>query len=235
MSQDSIGPYIVGPTEDSNYGIYHGDAKLLANDIPDCSVDLVFTDPLYDEMGDYLWLAKLSQRVLKQPGACLAFCGAGYLMRTMLAMYAGGLRYRWLIPVIASGGNRRCDVGLSRWMALLWFETEHPDKFNPPGRHCYDVIYSAKMDHRYHLKHRWSKNVGRLMFLVERFTSPNAIILDPFCGGGSLLACAKITGRRWLGFEQDGTTLATTRANLQDEREPLTNLYNQLDMFKEEE
>ena len=37
-----LGPYQLGYNETEECGIYHGDARLLALDIPDESVDLVF-------------------------------------------------------------------------------------------------------------------------------------------------------------------------------------------------
>ena len=52
-----LGPYLLGPN-DENQGIYTGDARELAEAIPDESVDLIFTDPVYDRIDDYRWLAE---------------------------------------------------------------------------------------------------------------------------------------------------------------------------------
>ena len=47
---DMIGPYELDR-------IITGDARELAKAIPDESVDLIFTDPVYDRIDDYRWLA----------------------------------------------------------------------------------------------------------------------------------------------------------------------------------
>ena len=46
---DSLGPYLLGPNNTPENGIYTGDAWELARAIPDESVDLIFTDPVYDQ------------------------------------------------------------------------------------------------------------------------------------------------------------------------------------------
>ena len=45
--------------------IYTGDAKELTKDIPNESIDLIFTDPVYQNLDDYEWLAQEAARLLK--------------------------------------------------------------------------------------------------------------------------------------------------------------------------
>src|SRR5690242_14573517 len=84
------------PVEYRN-AIMTGDARLLAERLPDESVDLIFTDTVYDRIDDYRWLAETAARVLKPDSACLAFCGIGWLPETLDALRAGGLHYRWIL------------------------------------------------------------------------------------------------------------------------------------------
>ena len=69
---DRIGPYLLGPN-DENQGVYTGDARHLALDIPDGSIDLIFTDPPYSKkyLPLYGWLAFMAERILK-PGGFLS-------------------------------------------------------------------------------------------------------------------------------------------------------------------
>ena len=55
--------------------IVTGDARELAQALPDESIDLIFTDPVYWQIDDYAWLAELAARVLKPGGNVLAYAG----------------------------------------------------------------------------------------------------------------------------------------------------------------
>jgi len=60
-----------------------------------------------------------------------------------------------------------------------------------------DMPYSGNM------LHPTQKPVTALKPLIEVFTQPGEIVLDPFCGSGSSLLAAKILNRRYLGIELD--------------------------------
>ena len=51
--------------------------------------------------------------------------------------------------------------------------------------------------------HPTQKPVTALKPLIEAFTQPGDIVLDPFCGSGPSLLAAKILNRRYLGIELD--------------------------------
>ena len=65
---EKLGRFLLGPNDTPKNGIYTGDAKFLAKDIPDESVDLIFTDLPYPK--EYLYcfrdLAEFSSRILKK-------------------------------------------------------------------------------------------------------------------------------------------------------------------------
>jgi site-specific DNA-methyltransferase (adenine-specific) len=51
-------------------------------------------------------------------------------------------------------------------------------------------------------QHPTPKPVGLMLELVELFTDPDDLVLDPFCGSGTTgIACARL-GRRFIGIEQ---------------------------------
>src|SRR5437868_6367545 len=81
--------------------IITGDARELAQYIPDESVDLIFTDPVYQDIGDYVWLVQTAKRILKPNSACLMWQGQQWLAETICALdnerHTGGLTYRWLL------------------------------------------------------------------------------------------------------------------------------------------
>ena len=53
--------------------IITGDSRLLAQSIPDESVDMIFTDPVYENIEDYAWLAETAARILKPNRALVPF------------------------------------------------------------------------------------------------------------------------------------------------------------------
>lgn len=52
--------------------------------------------------------------------------------------------------------------------------------------------------------HPTEKPVTSLQLLIESFTHPNAIVLDPFAGSGSTCVAAVQAGRRYIGIELMG-------------------------------
>ena len=51
--------------------------------------------------------------------------------------------------------------------------------------------------------HPSEKAVKTLLPLVEAFSAPGGLVLDPFAGSGSSLLAAKSLGRNYLGIELD--------------------------------
>jgi site-specific DNA-methyltransferase (adenine-specific) len=49
--------------------------------------------------------------------------------------------------------------------------------------------------------HPTQKPVCILTPLIECFTVPGDVVLDPFCGSGSTLVAAQQLGRRYIGIE----------------------------------
>lgn len=52
--------------------------------------------------------------------------------------------------------------------------------------------------------HPTQKPLAVLIPLVESFSRPGGLVLDPFAGSGSTCAAAKLLGRKYLGIEMDG-------------------------------
>ena len=67
-----------------NY-ILTGDARDLCKDIPDASIDLIFTDPPYikEHMHLYQWLSGEASRVLKPDGFLMTYVGTYWKFEAM--------------------------------------------------------------------------------------------------------------------------------------------------------
>lgn len=63
--------------------------------------------------------------------------------------------------------------------------------------------------------HTTQKPLDLMLRLVELFTDPGEIILDPFCGSGTTGVAALRLGRRFIGIERDETYAAAAIARLE--------------------
>jgi adenine-specific DNA-methyltransferase len=62
--------------------------------------------------------------------------------------------------------------------------------------------------------HPTQKSIHILKPLIEAFSAPGQIVLDPFVGSGSTCIAAKRTGRDYIGIELDATHHATACTRL---------------------
>ena len=62
--------------------------------------------------------------------------------------------------------------------------------------------------------HPTQKPLCVLTPLIQCFSRPNDLVLDPFCGSGSTLLAAKIESRRFLGIELDAAYCNAARDRL---------------------
>lgn len=63
--------------------------------------------------------------------------------------------------------------------------------------------------------HTTQKPLPLMVALVEQFTNPGDIVLDPFCGSGTTGMACLLTGRSFVGIERDETYAAAAIARLE--------------------
>jgi site-specific DNA-methyltransferase (adenine-specific) len=195
--------------EDYRNQIVTGDARELAERLPDASVDLIFTDPVYDRIEDYAWLAETAARVLKPDRACLAFSSVRFLPETIDAMCAA-LSYRWQFIEYRTNEvkHRPAAGGKCLYAPLLWF-----DKGKKRPSFVLDVraiaVFSSSSNHE------WSKPPLTVTYYLNAFTKPGDIVLDPFVGGGTTAVAAKQSGRNFIASEVDPARAARARERVE--------------------
>ena len=198
--------------------IVTGDARELAAAIPDRSIDLIFTDPVYENTQDYAWLAETAARVLKPDRSLLAWTSIKqqYIVKPIMDDY---LKWLWTFQYtkIAKTYKMHLYSTFSWWTPCLWYFTGSNPKFS---NHKWTIdsvveqmsaIATAKAPPKG--TYKWYKSAEAYERWLLAFTQPGDVIFDPFAGSGSLEVVCKQHGRHYVAFEilPDVATMARKR------------------------
>lgn len=191
--------------------ILTGDFRHLSESLESDTVDLVLTDPPYQKRYLPLWsdLARIAARVLR-PGAFLVtYSGQTYLPQVM-NMLGGHLQYYWLGGLYHAGQQaQRFEKRIQNAVKPILIYAKKPVRKCPTW--FVDLVRSPAISKKYH---DWGQSVEPVRYLVERFSEPGALVLDPMLGGGTTaIACAQ-TGRRFIGYEIDPDVADVARQRL---------------------
>jgi len=172
-----------------------GDARAVLADIPDCSVNLVLTDPPYGDQAEplYEWLAEWSARVLIPGGSLICYTGQSRLNRD-IGIFDRHLRYWWLLTMKHDRAQRlpgKFIVAESK--PVLWYVRDYRR-----GRTLVNDMISSQRDLS---AHPWAQGSGGIAFLVENLTEPGEFVADPFAGTGRWGEITARMGRRWVGCD----------------------------------
>jgi DNA modification methylase len=196
--------------------IYTGDARELSKGIPDASVDLVFTDPPYiaKYIPLYGWLAREAVRILKPDGFALVYTG-DYWKDVVMTLMREHLKYYWDFILVQSGFGTMIWARriIARNKSILAYQKK--DSTARPRTNVLSRWEGSGGDKRFHT---WGQDESSARYYIDCFSKPGDIVYDPFCGGGTTSAIAKMTDRNYLTFELDPTTADIARsriANLQ--------------------
>jgi hypothetical protein len=188
----------------------HGDFEEVFKDIPDGSVDCIITDPPYPKEFLDCWekLGRFAKRVLKPNGFCIAYSGQMYLPEVVSRLGAH-LDYYWTFAVyhegqtqIVNGVNLIC-----RWKPVLIYQN---------GKKKLDITIQDYFisESREKSGHDWQQSESGVAYLMERFTLPGDVVLDPFAGSGTTLVVANEKKRVAKGAEIDKQAYNIAKARL---------------------
>ena len=188
-----------------------GDCLQVLRRLPDACADLVLTDPPYlvryqDRSGRRIanddnarWIfpafAEL-YRVLKPDAYCVSFYGWSKAERFLSVWRECGFypvgHFVW-VKGYASCVRR---VQMQHEQAYLLAKGNPPRPASPPP----DVLPWKYTGNRLHPS---QKPVAGLTPLIEAFSPPEGLVLDPFAGSGTTGVAARICRRRFLLIEKD--------------------------------
>lgn len=192
-------PVETDPLKGDLWEIRTGDFRTILNDLPAESVDLIVTDPPYpkDDLPLYSDLAELAKRVLKPRGIMFVWTGQIFLPE-VIGRLGEHMTYGWTFDLALPGSNSRI-MGrhiIQTWKPVLAYTVGTW----PSGEWGDDALVSPE---RTKTTFEWEQSAAPAIKLIERYTAPNALVLDPFNGSGSFGIAATTTGRRYLGVELD--------------------------------
>ena len=195
--------------DDNRIKLHLGDFRQVGNSIPDKSIDLIFTDPPYQEIMLYEDLAKFANRVLVDGGLCLSYIYQSRLQDVLNSM-AKYLTYNWLICAKNGGRNGRDGYG--------WFVEYSPILVMRKGeklrnnQFTADFIQSTPVDK---LLHNWEQSLTEAEYYIKHLSSTGARILDPFLGSGTTaIATTNCGGREFVGVESDKDVFDVARGRI---------------------
>lgn len=215
---ETLGDFIIGHTDDPQRGIYQGSAYDLADGIPNNSIGAIICDPVYQNLAQYRFVANLADRVLLPGRSVIAQCGHIHAFEAETLFTAPGVIRRPRLHEQFSGGWGR------NWMHKA-FRNSQPYLWGTKslGEDGGDYNF-RKLYHKWVRLSFWgSKDKGSFVWgdgerafvtLVESFTNPGDVILDPFTGTGTLPAVAAKLGRKYIGFEIDPGRVQLARERL---------------------
>lgn len=114
------------------------------------------------------------------------------------------------------GRHWRCSVEelekLDEQGLIEWSANGNPRKINYADDHLSKKVqdiweYKDPSSPRYPTE----KNLEMLMYIISNSSNPNSIVLDCFCGSGSTLYAAELTGRQWIGIDRSPIAIDVSR------------------------
>ena len=192
-------------------GVTRGDCVDVMKEMPSGSVDFIVTDPPYlvryvDRSGRSVknddndaWINPAfaqMHRVLKDNSFCVSFYAWNKADRFIEAWKEAGFRMAGHVVFTKKYSSSARFMQYQHEQAYLLVKGNPVAPANPPP----DVIPWTYTGNRLHPT---QKPVGIFTPLLEAFTKPGDVVLDPFAGSGSTLVAARDMGRRFVGIELD--------------------------------
>lgn len=152
----------------------------------------------------------------------LTFCQIEASPLWRMAYENGGLVYKrtclWIKPDgMPQYSGDRPGMG---YETLIAMHAAGKSRWNGGGRHGVFVVNKGENGGRPN-SHPTQKPLRLMTQLIELFTDPGDVILDPFMGSGTTLVAAKMLGRRAIGIEMNADYCETAIQRLQQSLLPL--------------
>lgn len=193
----------------------HDQAEIRLGDFRECladlagTVDAIITDPPYGQDYDDIYpaITRVAATLLKPTGCLAVLCGTRpeLWLRRLPAMEET-MPLRWVGCYLTPGASYRVQ-GMnvaSNWKPVLIFGAD---------RNLNSDLFRSSGDAKEH--HRWGQNEDAFASLVQAFSDPGQLVVDPFLGAGTTAVVCAALGRRFVGCDTDGAAVSTARERLE--------------------
>jgi len=234
----------------ATWALVEGDCRKVLPTLPDKSVAHVIADPPYEAEAHTKFRTTRAVAEGRMHDESIDFAAMTEDLRALVAAQAARVAAGWLLAFCQIEGvtpwRDVFEAAGAKWRrAQIWikpdsspqFTGDRPaqgfeaissawagtgrSKWNGGGArgvytHCVGVMGGEKNPHP------TTKPVPLMLELVELFTDPNELILDPFAGSGTTgVACLRL-GRRFIGIEREPKYAAIARERLRAEERGLS-------------
>jgi hypothetical protein len=206
VKQDAI--QRLSESEAESFGISH--CSLTEWDAPQCQ--LVFTDPPYHDkhVDRFRELGQFAMSHLDAGRFLCTYTGKLRLAECVFAILESGMEWVWIFSVFHPFSKEKHLGGVyniaENWRPVLVFRKPGP-LWTPTFQQ--DVVRGERSKSH----HDWSQDEQTPEQLIQSYSAPSEIVLDPFCGGGTTPLVAKRVGRKCFACDVDiaAVAMATDR------------------------
>jgi len=209
---------------ESNIVFKLGDAFELIKSVEDNSIDLILTDPPYNDVTHLayknslcydkkLQLAREFKRVLKITGSVIIFCGFEDQFEWYNVLKQTGFIFKRQCVIVYENMSRKPNRNfIPQHESYLFFVKSDRYYWNNNLQNPTTVYKTIKV---MTFNKRWLEYIGiplekigvtpkplkLIIQLVQLLTPCGGTVLDPFCGSGTTALACKLTNRNCICFE----------------------------------
>jgi 16S rRNA G966 N2-methylase RsmD len=178
--------------------IRFGDFRELSAELKDNTVDLIFTDPPYNDESLPLYgqMGEVAKRILKPGASLVTYCGHMQMLKAAAALEKHLRFWQPLCCLHATPPYARLtEFGvIAKFKPMLWFV-----KGTRADKHTFiDNVVSGQREKDLH---EWQQSEAEAAYFIENLTGPAGFVVDFFAGSGTTIVAAGRLGRSVIGYE----------------------------------